>query len=275
MKKAILWIVGLTAFAAAVVFGYQLWQVRPWRVIASVNGHAITASELELRAVTLMDDTKRTQNLFVPKGREEQALKSFRRQAAQMWIVKEVLLSAALAQGFEVTTADEKESLAQMTARLKTRNLTPDAFFKEGPIPEEVKRRDFREGVLINKFTGKEVRDKINVTPKEIDDWMVQLQQAALLRAKPGTTKEPPKVTRKEAIDSLRALRYREGFRKLFRDLYLKAQISCPEYPEMEGLEGVSPSKPSDGMKPMPPPAAKPIEKPVEKPAEPAQKETK
>ena len=296
MKKAILWIVGLTAFAAAVVFGYQLWQVRPWRVIASVNGHAITASELELRAVTLMDDTKRTQNLFVPKGREEQALKSFRRQATQMWIVKEVLLSAALAQGFEVTPADEKESLAQMTARLKTRNLTPDAFFKEGPIPEEVKRRDFREGVLINKFTGKEVRDKIDVTPKEIDDWMVQLQQAALLRAPPGT-KEPPKVTRKEAIDSLRALRYREGFRKLFRDLYLKAQVACPEYPEMETLEGVSPSKPSDGMKPMPPPAVrpaakpaeakpakavpsaapaeKPAEKPVEKPVEPAQKETK
>lgn len=272
MKKTLIHVVCLVGFAACVVGGFKLWQVRPWRVIASVNGHAITASELELRARTLMDDAKRTQNLFVPKEREAQALLNFRRQATQLWIVKEVLLSAALARGFEVTPADEKESLAQMTARLKTRNLTPDEYFKQGPLTEAAKRQDFKEGVLINKFTAKEVRDKINVTGQEIDDWQKKLQQAALLRTKQG--EKTPNISRKDAIDSLRGQRYREGFRKLFRDLYAKAQVTCPEYREMENLEGVSPMRSEDKPQSAAAPEAKPAAAPEAKPvAAPVQKE--
>lgn len=245
MKKILVHVLAVVGIAALVVGGVKLWQVRPWRVIASVNGHAITASELELRAQTLLDDVKRTEHLMVPKTREKEALDHYRRQATQMWIVKEVLLAEALARHYEVTPADEKDSLVQMTARLKSRNLTPEQFFKEGPIPEDLKRRDFKEGVLINKFTAKEVRDKINVTTQEIEDHFTQLKRVELMRTKPGT-KVQSRVTRKMAIDSLRGQRFRSDFRKLFRDLYSKAQVKCPEYPEMETLEGVSPSRPED-----------------------------
>ena len=51
------------------------------------------------------------------------------------------------------------------------------------------------------------------------------------------------------AIDSLRAERFRQGFRQLFRTLYGKAQVKCPEYPEMEKLEGVSPTRAEDKAK--------------------------
>lgn len=249
MKKVLIHVLALVGFAALVVGGLKLWQVRPWRVIASVNGHTITSSELDLRARTLLDDVKRTEGLMVPKARESEALNHYRRQATQMWIVKEVLLAEALARHYEVTPEDEKESLVQMTARLKSRRLTPEQFFKEGPLPEELKRSDFREGVLINKFTAKEVRDKINVTTQEIEEHFTQMQRVELLKTKPSE-KSQSRVTRKMAIDSLRALRFRQGFRALFRDLYLKAQVKCPEYPEMETLEGVSPSRPQDKEQP-------------------------
>lgn len=247
--KTLMRVLALVGFAALVVAGYMAWQVRPWRVVASVNGHTVTAREMALRAQTLLDDAKRTEHLMYPKDKEREALEYYRREATKKWILKEVLLAEALARGYEVTQADEKESLMQMTAGLKSRNLTPEQYFKEGPLPEEMKRREFKEGVLINKFTSKEVSDKISVDPKEIEERLVQLQQLELAQTKPGDTSKRPKISRKAAIDSLRAERFRQGFRALFRTLYEKAQVKCPEYPEMERLEGVSPSRPEDKEK--------------------------
>ena len=238
MKKTMIRVFALVLFAALVVAGYMAWRMRPWRVVASVNGHAVTAREITLRAQMLLDDAKRTEHLMYPKERESEALDHFRREATKKWIVKEVLLAEALARGYEVTQADEKESLMQMTAGLKSRNLTP-----------ELKRREFKEGVLINKFTTKEVSEKISIDPKEIEERLVQLQHLELARTKPGDTSKQPKISRKMAIDSLRAERFRQGFRTLFRTLYEKAQVTCPEYPELGRLEGVSPSRPEDKAK--------------------------
>lgn len=243
MKRVLLHAAVLTLLAAAAVGGLLAWRMRPWRAAVSVNGHAMSARELDMRAQTLLDDARRVEHLVYAKGREREALDYYRREAAKMWIVKEVLLAEALARGYEASPADEKESLVQMAARLKSRNLTPEQFFKEGPIPEDVKRRDFREGVLISKFTAREVRDKISVTPKEIDERLAELKKADLALAGNGRR---PTASRKAAIDSLRAERFREGFRALFRSLYVKAQVRCPDYPELETLDGVSPPRQGD-----------------------------
>jgi hypothetical protein len=239
-------VLALVGFSALVVVCGLAWRARPWRVVASVNGHAVTAREIALRARTLLDDVKRVEKLVYPKEREREAIEHYRREATKKWIVKEVLLAEALARGYEVAQADEKEALVQMTAGLKSRGLTPEQYFKEGPLPEELKRREFRESVLINKFTAKEVRDKIVVEGKEIEERFAQLQKLELTRTKPGAAQKRSRVSRKTAIDSLRAERFRQGFRTLFRKLYEKAQVKCPEYPEMEKLEGVSPARAED-----------------------------
>ncbi len=241
MRKALFHALALIVLAAVVVGGYFLWTRRPWRPAVKVNGHVLTVGELDLRARTLLEDAKRVENLVVPPERGDEVWGYYRRQAAKMWIVKEVLLAEALARGYSVSAADEKESLAQIGARLKGRGLTPDQFFREGPLPEELKRRDYKEGVLINKFTSQEVRDKISVTPQEIDARMNELQRLALLKAKPGEKAALP--SRKRAIDSLRGERFRQGFRKLFRELFAKTDVKCPAYPELETLEAVSPSR--------------------------------
>ena len=244
MRRALSHALALICLAALAVGGWWLWRSRPWRVAVSVNGHALSVRELGIRAETLLDDARRTEHLTVAPGHEAETLLHYRRQAAKMWIVKEVLLAEAVTRGYAVTPDDEKAALAQVAARLKSRGLTTDQFFREGPLPEDVKRQDFREGVLINKFTAKEVGDVLVVPPRDVDTRLVELQKLALVRAKPGEKVKQP--TRKTALDMLRAERFRADFRRLFRELFAKADVKSPEFPDLESLEAVSPARPED-----------------------------
>ena len=102
-------------------------------------------------------------------------------------------------------------------------------FFEEGPLPESVKWADFRASILVNKFTKREVGEKINVTTREIEAKMAEAG-----------------MSRKAAIDKLRNDRFVRGYRDLFRSLFVKARVSCPEFPEMENVDSVSPPRPED-----------------------------
>lgn len=238
MKRVIVHVFALIGLAALVVGGLWLWRQRPWRTAVSVNGRVLTAQELEFRAVTHLEDDRRV-------GRAVKNLESYRRLAAKKWIVKEVLLNEAIARGIEVNAEDEKKGLVDMTRVLKSRKLTPEDFFKEGPIPEARKRQDFREGLLINKFTTKEVRDKIKLTTKEIDEYQEALKaQAAVEKRVNGKT--DVKFDRKTAIDLMHAERFRRGFRQLFRSLYAKTDVRVPEFPDLERVDAVSPPRPED-----------------------------
>ena len=258
-KRAILHGLALVGLAAVVVAGVWLWGQRPWRTAVSVNGRILTARELDLRAQALLEDAQRIEHVAFSPARAAEAMRHYRRQAAKMWILKEVLLAEAVARGIEVGAEDENESLKQMERDLKSRNLTVEQYFKEGPLPEELKRRDFREVLLVRKFTTQEVADKISVTTKEIDERVNDLRRQGLLQTKPG---EKPKIKadRKTAIDMLRAERYRKGFRALFRSLYPKADIRVPEYPDLEMLNAVSAPRDEDKGPALPsiePPKAK------------------
>ena len=244
MKKGALLALLLVGLAALAVGGGFLWPRRPWRVAVMVNERTLTAGELDLRARTLYEDAKRNGGLVVSGDHAEEAQAYYRRRAAKAWIVKEVLLAEALTRGFTVSASDEKESRDQIAARLRGRNLTPEQFFREGPLPEDLKRRDFREGVLVDKFTATEVRDRISITTKEITERQNELQRRVRQQAKTATEKVV--ISRKKAIDSLRVERFRHGFRRLFRELYEKSDVKCPAFRDLETLNGVMPARPED-----------------------------
>jgi len=205
-----------------------LWGWDPMRVAASVDGNLLTSAELDLRSLTLLDDIRRMGSK-VPKEREGEALRHYRREAVKQWFLKQVLRAEAERRGFAVAQSDEKEALAKVVAPLKKHNLTVTQFFEEGPLPESVKWADFRASILVNKFTMREVGDKINVTTQEIDAKMAEAG-----------------VSRKVAIDQLRNDRFVRGYRDLFRSLFVKARVSCPEFPDMENVDSVSPPRPED-----------------------------
>ncbi len=205
-----------------------LWGWDPMRVAASVDGNLLTSAELDLRSLTLLDDVRRM-GRNVPKEREYEALRHYRREAVKQWLLKQVLRSEADRSGFTITQADEKEALAKAVAPLKKHNLTVTQFFEEGPLPESVKWADFRASILVNKFTKREVGEKINVTTREIEAKMAEAG-----------------MSRKAAIDKLRNDRFVRGYRDLFRSLFVKARVSCLEFPEMENVDSVSPPRPED-----------------------------
>lgn len=238
MKRMIVHVFALIGLASLVVGGVWLWRQRPWRTAVSVNGRILTARELDFRAVTHLEDDRRM-------GRPLKNMEAYRRLSAKKWIVKEVLLGEAIARGVEVGTEDEKKGLSDMARVLKSRKLTPEEFFREGPIPEARKRQDFREGLLINKFTTQEVRDKIKLTTKEIDAYQENLKKQATVETRVNG-KTDIKFDRKTAIDLLHGERFRRGFRQLFRSLYVRADVRVPEFPDLARVDAVSPPRPED-----------------------------
>ena len=99
--------------------------------------------------------------------------------------------------------------------------------------------RNFTDGVIL---------PKIKIETKDIDARFAEMQRKALVTTKPGEQpKEKP--SRRAAIDSLREERYRVEYRALFRDLFSKSEVKCPEYPELEQLDVISPPRPEDARK--------------------------
>ena len=236
---SVLALVGAVALAGGAFF---LWSNRPGRTAVSVNGRILTARELDWRAQTLIDDAKRMENLLIPEREKKEAMRHYRRTAAKMWIVKEVLLAAAVESGVKVTADDEKSSLARVASQLKSRNLTPEQFFKEGPIPEATKRSDFKEAVLIGKYTKREIEDKLSVGTKEIDDRVKELRELNAKVKKAGG-KPKLKADRKTAIEMLRQEKYNIAFRDLFREKFHKMLVKCSMFEDLESVDGVSPPR--------------------------------
>ncbi len=242
MKQTVMSVLALIGAVALAGGAFFLWSNRPGRTAVSVNGRILTARELDWRAQTLIDDAKRMENLRIPEREMKEAMRHYRRTAAKMWIVKEVLLAAAVESGVKVTADDEKASLARVASQLKSRNLTPEQFFKEGPIPEATKRSDFKEAVLIGKYTKREIEDKLSVGTKEIDDRVKELRELNAKVKKSGG-KPKLKADRKTAIEMLRQEKYNIAFRDLFRDRFGKMSVKCPMFEDLESVDGVSPPR--------------------------------
>lgn len=246
MKQAAVAFLALVGAVALVVGGVLLWRHRPDRPAVAVNGRVLTDRELTWRAQTLIDDAKRMENLLIPERRIKEALRHYRRMAAKMWIVKEVLLAAAVESGTKVDAKDEKASLAKLEAQLKPRNITPEQFFREGPIPEEMKRAEFKETVLIEKFADREIGGKIKFGAKDIDDKAKEIRELNELAVKAGR-KPAFKTDRKSVIDAIHRERYNMAFRDLFRDRFSRMSVECPAYPDLEAVDGVSPPRRETG----------------------------
>ena len=242
MKQTVISILALIGAVSLATGGVILWNNRPGRTAISVNGRTITWRELTWRAQTLLDDEKRMAGILIPEKNMAEAMRHYRRTAAKMWIVKEVLLAAAVEAGIKATPEDEQASLAQVAYKLKSRNLTPEQFFKEGPIPESVKREDFREALLIGKLVKQNVDGKIRLSTQEIDERMKALRELKARAAASGE-KSKIKADRKTAIETLRREKHNDGFRNLFREKFSAVKVLCPAFPDLETVDGVSPPK--------------------------------
>lgn len=224
----------------AMTGAFYLWQNRPGRAVLTVNGRHLTAQELAWRAETLLQDAQRQQHFAFTADRAKEVRQYYRREAARLWLIKEIFLATAVARGMNVTPADEQSALALAGSRLKhMRGMTSEQYFSEGPLPRAVKERDFREGVLVNKFTKSEIEDKIKITGEEIKKRTDELVKINLATAKPGKEMRH-KTDHKSVVTMLRGEKYAQGFRELLASLYGTVVVKSPEFPQFETFEGLS-----------------------------------
>ena len=234
MKKAISVFLMLLGLAAIVGGSFYLWGRRQWRVVVEVNGHTMTAGELRARGKGLLESAKRDEHLVVPNNRAKQAEARhyYEAEAARAWVFKVLMLDEALARKLQATPAEAQESVKQMEERLKPRGMTVEDYFRRGPLPEEMLRREFEEAVLVAKLLKQEVESKISLTPDEITKQQEELQRMAMLTKKLS----PKEIDRKMTIDALRKARYMVGTKKFFESLRARADVKSPDYPEIESF---------------------------------------
>ena len=136
MRRALVIILAFAAFAALTAGGTWMWRHRPWRIVATVDGDVLTSRDLDLRIKAYCGGRPVTE--------------SDRREMVRAWIAKPILLGEAVRRNASLSETDERVVKGVLVAWLASQGTTADDFFAEGPLPEDVKRNDFKEGWLIH-----------------------------------------------------------------------------------------------------------------------------
>lgn len=148
----------------------------PEYVVAMVNGTPLTWAEMEPRAMGFLKDDIETNHLIVPTNRMEEAKGYFRRKSINAFVFKTLMLDEATKQNITLSGADRNEGLRNLAKTLQTRNWTTNDFFLKGPMDEATMRREFEDGMVIDKLLKLNVRNKLKISDKEIADAVAMLQ---------------------------------------------------------------------------------------------------
>ncbi|MDD4103026.1 MAG: peptidylprolyl isomerase [Kiritimatiellae bacterium] len=142
----------------------------PEHVVAMVNGTPLTWAEMEQRAMGFLKDDVETNHLIIPTNRLEDAKEHFRRKSINAFVFKTLLLEEATKQKITLTEADRNAGLKALAKTLQLRNWTTNDFFLKGPMDEATMRREFEDGMVIDKVLKLNVRNKLKISDKEVAD---------------------------------------------------------------------------------------------------------
>ncbi|MBO4286863.1 MAG: peptidylprolyl isomerase [Kiritimatiellae bacterium] len=154
-------------------------------VVAQVDGTPLTWGEMEKRANGFLQDDINVNHLMIPKGKMEEAKTFFRRKAVNTFVFKTVMMNEALRRKIKLSPLDERESYQNLARTLEKRHWTTNDFFNKGPLDPATMRREFQDGMVIDKLLKVVVRPTLKVVDEEIRVHSAQLQQTNdLIRAR-------------------------------------------------------------------------------------------
>lgn len=176
--------------AEGAVSGEQLVQAAPKHdakeVAVTVNDFKMTWGDLDAR----VDGVLKEQAAQIPAERMNEARDFFTRRIVQITVFKALAEQAAGKAGITLTDADKTEGMKKIEEAVKARGMTLEDFFKKAPMGEAVARKEFEEGLLIDKFIKQEVESKVKVDEAAV---IKQVEQIIAERAE-----------KKKLIESLR-----------------------------------------------------------------------
>ncbi|HNX34851.1 MAG TPA: peptidylprolyl isomerase [Kiritimatiellia bacterium] len=154
----------------------------PDHIVAMVNGTPLTWADMEKRAMGYLKDDVENNHLVIPTNRMEEAKEHFRRNSIKAFVFKTVMMEECAKQNIRLSEADRQEGLRNLALSLKSRNWTTNDFFLKGPMGETMMRREFEDGLVIDKLLKINVRNKLKISDKEISDSTAMLQATNDLR---------------------------------------------------------------------------------------------
>jgi parvulin-like peptidyl-prolyl isomerase len=154
----------------------------PDTVVAMANATPLTWGEMDKRASGYLKYAMQTEHLMFASNRLEEAKTHYRQNAIRAFVYKTLMLEEAAKQNIKLTDLDRQGGLKSLAASLKPRNWSTDDFFKKGPMDEATMRREFEDGMLIDKLLKLNVRSKLKVDEKEVTKAVEQLEATNALK---------------------------------------------------------------------------------------------
>ncbi len=150
----------------------------PDYVVAMIDGTPLTWAEMDRRAMGFLKDDVETNHLVIPESRMEEAKEHFRRRSIQAFTYKTLMLAAATKAGIRIDARDRDRGVKALEESLKKRNWTADDFFNKGPMPPDVMRREFEDGLIIDKYIHSQVASKIKLDEGAVEALTRKLQES-------------------------------------------------------------------------------------------------
>jgi len=192
----------------------------PAEVAVTVNETKMTWGDLDARADAFLKEQTGGNPDAIPADRMEEARDYFRRRVVQISVFKALMQGEAKRRSLELTDADRAEGLKKVEEAVKPRGMTVEDFFAKAPMGAEAARKEFDEGLLIDKLIKMEVVDGIKIDEAAV---LKQVEELAAAR-----------VERRKLIEDLRKQALDGGdFAKL-----AEAHSDCPSGKQAGGSLG-------------------------------------
>jgi peptidyl-prolyl cis-trans isomerase C len=83
-------------------------------------------------------------------------------------IMRALIMAEVKKADVKVTDEDRKKQTDRLEGMLKARNMTVEQYFKESPLGEAEARKEFDEGIMIDKFLEAKIMSTLTVTDDEV-----------------------------------------------------------------------------------------------------------
>ena len=225
--------VGAAMLAGAMIAGCGKEEPKEAEQAPAVDANSVvfTVNGKELKAGQVAADVEKivaAQGDKIPAEQRDYAKKMISRQLVQSFMVENVLLEKAKAEGFKVTDADRKTREEEF---LKQIAKTPDApksleeWFAKFPLGADRAREEFENGLLIDSmiksYQGKQAKKDYDAEAKKIVEAAISNNLAAAKSAAGAETEIKALKAQLDAIKDQTALTNK------FAEL-AKAKSGCP-----------------------------------------------
>jgi peptidyl-prolyl cis-trans isomerase SurA len=140
------------------------------KVVAIVNEGVVTQSELDEQVATITDRMQRANQTPPPAA-------TIRTQVLDRLVIQELQLQRAERMGIKISDEQLNEAVAEVARRNNLTLAQLPAVLQQQGFDYASYRENMRKEITLRAVQERELRSKINITPRELDQFMERLKK--------------------------------------------------------------------------------------------------